>query len=98
MITLADKDNFEEGDLVRFWTPEEAHADGVTKGPNWPGTAVPWGQIGEVVEAGITLPRHVKSPKVLFPNETEPRAIGPAAITLVERYDPVKELGEEYFA
>lgn len=98
---MAENDSFEEGDLVLFWTPDEAIAGadeaiagGVSKHKHWPGSAVPWGQIGIVIEGAHSPSQAVK---VLFPNESEPRGIGPAALTLVEHYDPVKELGEEYF-
>lgn len=85
---------FEEGDLVQFWTIEEARA---INGPSrWKSPGLPWGEIGEVMEPEINWPTWVKSPRVLFPSGE--RVIGPRALTLVEAYDPTKELGEEYFA
>ena len=84
---------FEEGDLVRFWTIEEARAE---NGPSrWKSPQLPWGEIGEVMEAGIEWPLWCKSPRVLF--KSGERVIGPRALTLVEAYDPTKELGEDYF-
>ena len=86
--------SFEEGDLVRFWTIDEAKAYGVAL--DRPAPELPWGEIGIIIEAGFTLPLHSKSPIVAF-NGRE-RLVGETALTLVEAYDPTKELGEEYFA